>query len=350
MHGLQSTSRRFIGLCAAAVVTFATGCTVLQTEPDVVETPPPAVVVDEPVVDVKPAPPAPPPPPEPVPEPVVTLPFAAILLSDDRQAYREVATELQSLLEDYATYNLSTDAASPGDLFAAIHGSDAQVVIAIGLPAARQARQWSSIPVVFCQVFNVTANDLLSDTQKGVSATPPLDLQLAAWKHVDPDLANVGVIVGEGHEELMREADRATRLHEITLHTRVARSDRETMYLFDRLVPDIDGFWLFPDNRILSRAVLRHMFDYAAQHEVQMAVFNESLLKLGAVISATAVSADIATTTVDILERLAKGDITAIPPMTPLSDISIRINDAQTAGSGSTPDAVDGANALVRSP
>ena len=48
------------------------------------------------------------------------------------------------------------------------------------------------------------------------------------------------------------------------------------------LIRDIDGFILFPDNRILSRSVLTEMMADANRHRVQVAVFNEPLLEFGA--------------------------------------------------------------------
>ena len=154
----------------------------------------------------------------------------------------------------------------------------------------------AEVPVIYCQVFNYRANGLVNENSRGISSLPPLELQIAAWKQIDPKLQSIGAILGEGHEELIAEATRAAAAHDIELHVRTVSSDRETQYVFNRLVSDIDGFWLFPDNRVLSTTVLRYMVDYAARRRVQVAVFNESLLNLGASLSSSAIEADIAQT------------------------------------------------------
>ncbi|UCG72915.1 MAG: hypothetical protein JSV45_00565 [Chromatiales bacterium] len=331
------------------LMVVGSGCSLLTPPPEPVEAPPPEIVADEPAIEMQPPAPAPPPP-APAPAPEVPLRKTAIVVSDSRPAYREVAAELEGLLDNYTTYDLADGTSTPAGLFATIGDSDVQAVVAIGLGAARQARQFSPVPVVFCQVFNVRGHELLTDDVRGVAATPPLALQLQAWKRLDPSLEDVGLIVGEGHDELLAEARDATREAQINLHVQVARSDRETMYLFDRMIADIDGFWLFPDNRVLSRPVLQHMFTKAAQRRVQMAVFNESLLDMGAVISSTTVAADVAATTEDILERLAKGDGKTIPAMTPLSDIAIRINDELAARYRSEARAVTDNSQVANSP
>jgi ABC-type uncharacterized transport system substrate-binding protein len=200
------------------------------------------------------------------------------------------------------------------------------VVVAIGLRAAIVAKSYSQVPVVFCQVFNIAENDLTSAQVKGVSALPPFGLQIEAWRKLNPDLKDIGAILGSGHESLLDEAGNAAESAGLTLHYRIARSDRETLYMFNRLTPDIDGFWLFPDNRILSPAVLRKILSYASRHSVQVAVFNPALLDLGATLSVSSVDADIASTVVSVARRIVKSDSNSVPDVTPLNKIEVQTN------------------------
>ena len=209
-----------------------------------------------------------------------------------------------------------------------INDSTATAVVAIGLQAAKAAIRLARMPVVFCQVFNFRDYQLLTDNSRGIATLPPLDLQIAAWKKIDPTMSSIGAIIGEGHDELIAEARVAAEKHDIELHIRSAKSDRETMYLFNRMAGEIDGFWLFPDNRILSAQVLRQILKYAERHKVRVTVFNESLLSMGASVSASAVDADIADTIIKVLRRIEDGDIRNVPALSPLSDVRIVTNDA----------------------
>jgi len=304
----------------------------------------PAAEVPEPVVVVPQLPPTPVAVPdvkeprvEPVPEPVDVAkepppaePVAAkvaVVLSSRVPAYADVAVALGERLADIDVYDLSDRSLTQKDAFDAIHASKARVVVSVGLRAANFASAISEIPVVFSQVFNV-GGSLAGENLRGVAAIPPLDMQLRAWREINPNLRNIGAIVGEGHDRLIDEAIRATDAEDIRLHHRFAKSDRETLYLFTRLVPDIDGFWLFPDNRILSASILREMLSYATRHNVQVAVFNDSLLPLGAAISTTSVNTDIAQTIVAVIEDLTNGDLESVPAMTPLSKITVLTNPA----------------------
>ena len=152
--------------------------------------------------------------------------------------------------------------------------------------------------------------------------------QVRQQLELNPGLQHIGAILGDGHEQLLTEARKAADSAGLTLHHRTARSDRETLYLFNRLAPDIDGFWLFPDNRILSPSVLRQMLSYASRHRVQVAVFNPALLEFGAALSATSVNSDIAETVVSVAHRVIRGDGKSIPTVTPLNEIKVQTNDA----------------------
>ncbi len=327
-HGIGILIRRMV---LVLLLFTASGCTLFIEEP--VEEPP-VVVVAEPEPEPpapEPEPPVEPPPPKPEPAPMepVKKPLrVAVLLSDRTPAYENVALELENRLDDLALFDLTDKSLTPEDIFFAVEAHDTDVVVAIGLRAAKIAKARSTVPVVFSQVFNATQHQLLSDDVKGVAVIPPLDMQIREWKKIDPELETIGAIIGTGHERLISEAMLATEANDVRFRYEVATSDRETLYLFNRLAPGVDGYWLFPDNRILSVPVLRQMLREAAKHSVQVTVFNESLLQLGAVFSATAVNSDIAAVIVDVMNRISEEGSDALPPISPLTEISITTNDA----------------------
>jgi hypothetical protein len=268
---------------------------------------------------------------------------AAIVLSDRSTAYQGVATELAGLLNRPLIYNLADRNQTPEAAFAGIAESRAEVVIAIGLAAAQAATALSTVPVVYCQVFNFDSQREASVPVKGVAAIPPLSIQVEAWKGFDPALRSIGAILGEGHDALIAEATSATLANGLEFHYRIANSDRETLYLFKRMAPDVDGFWLFPDNRVLSVPVLRQLVEIAARHGVRIAVFNEALLELGVSLSTAAVEADIAETVLSVARQMASGADDSVPDLTPLRDLKLRgsssshdRSDAVAAGEGAS--------------
>ena len=313
--------------CALLVfaVSFA-GCTTWAPaeKPDEIE---PIVVNETPLPDFGPYP-------DPAPEPVVevpeppALPPIAIVLTSSQPAFLDVAAELAGYFENHTVYDLSDESLPPVTILNSINDSDSVAVVAIGLRAAQSSVSMSDSPVVFSQVFNHQEHELLNEMSRGVAALPPVEAQLAAWKQVDPSISRVGIIIGEGHEDLVAAAQNAADKHEIELDVRIAHSDQETLYLFRRMLSEIDGFWLFPDNRILSARVLTEMLEDANRHSVTVVVPNESMLQIGAAISISTVAADIAETIANVLRRIQAGEIDQVPPISELSEVRVTTNDS----------------------
>ena len=112
------------------------------------------------------------------------------------------------------------------------------------------------------------------------------------------------------------------------LTTRVASSDQEALYYFKRMVRDIDGFWLLPDNRVLSARVLHEIAGQAKRRRVSVLVPNRNLLSMGATISVSTVAADIAARIHGIVERINQGQLDAVAPITALTEIQVEVNDS----------------------
>ena len=331
MQQSELLRRMILRLSLTFLLLVVSGCALINPEP-----PPPLVTTTpEPEPESAPSPPievprvaepAPTQEPQARPEPVSSQ--VAIVLSGSSPAYVDIASALITYLEDYNVYDLSDRNRSPRQAFAAIADSNAKLVVAIGLFAAKVAKSFATVPVIFSQVFNVNENELISDEIKGVAVLPPLELQVEAWREMDPDIRNIGAIIGEGHEDLIAEADRVMQERGIKFHYAVARSDREMLYQFKRLIRGLDGYLLFPDNRILSRKALTEIMSDAARHSVQVAVFNDSLLAHGATFSFNSVNTDIADKITIALNEILDGNINDVAPLGALTRIRIRTNPA----------------------
>jgi ABC-type uncharacterized transport system substrate-binding protein len=282
---------------------------------------------DETAVVVVPPEPAPPPvvvKPRPKPAPKLpSLPPVAIVLSSSQPAFQDVANALAEHLDNFQVFDLSDGSQPPVSVFRVINDSDSTAVIAIGLRAATPSVAMSDTPVIFSQVFNHQDHDLLNTNSRAVAPLAPLDAQLAAWTEFDPTISRIGIIVGEGHDALIEEAQLAAQKHKLELHIRIANSDQETIYLFRRMAQDIDGFWLFPDNRVLSSRSLQEILKTAKRNQVAVAVPNESMLKMGATISLATDAQDIAATIAGILRKIQSKGLKSVPSVTPLSAIRV---------------------------
>jgi len=310
------------GLCCAALLaTLAlSGCSVFAPEPQ------PAVVPDVVTVPAKVDPPQVVKLPSPTPTPA-KLPPVAVVLTNSQPAFLDVANALADHLDDIEMFDLSDSSQPPVSVLRLINDSDSGVVVAIGLRAAKSSVSMSNTPVIFSQVFNHQDHRLLTSNSRGVSPLAPLDAQLAAWKEVEPTLSRVGIILGAGHDTLIAEAQAAAQKHKVELHVRIAHSDQETLYLFRRMVQDIDGFWLFPDNRVLSARSLQEILEMARLGQVAVAVPNESMLAMGATISIATQAQDIAATIAGVIRKIQSEGLKNVPAISPLSAIRVVTRD-----------------------
>ena len=323
MRRTRAQAKRSLARFAIVIVTLAfSACSTLGPAPAPIDDEP-GIVIEPPVAIAEPEPPAKPvKPPEPA-----GLPAVAIVLTSSQPAYADVAAELTRHFEDYSVYDLSDKSRPPVSVLRLINDSESRAVIAIGLRAAQSAVAMAGVPVIFSQVFNYQDHDLLNENSRGVSAMAPLDAQLAAWKKIDPAVARIGVIVGEGHDDLIAEAELVAERHDLELRVQVAHSDQETLYFFKRMIRDIDGFWLLPDNRILSGRILQEMLDEANRQRVPVVVPNETMLQIGGAISMSTVASDIAATIIDVIRQIQAGNLDRVPPVSALTEIRVATND-----------------------
>jgi ABC-type uncharacterized transport system substrate-binding protein len=330
---MDSTRPARVALARSLLILFLislSGCAILSPEP-----PEPVVEVEpEPAPEPEPEPPPviepepePLPPPEPA-EPKAIGPLVAIVLSNRTPAFVAVSDALDHYLVNHKVYDLSDRSLQPNQAFADIAESEARAVVAVGMTAAEAASRYSTVPVIVSQVFNIKDSELLSPSLKAIRVLPPIDQQVEAWLDIDPSIRNVGALLGSGHDQLIAETDQAMKKHGIKFHYAFVESDREVLYLFNRLVREIDGFMLFPDNRILSRNVLMEMMSIASRNRVQVAVFNDPLLQIGATFSTSAVESDIAATITRALNKILEGNIDDVPPVSDLSALRISTNPA----------------------
>lgn len=280
------------------------------------EGPPPPVKVEQPA-----------PPPVVAPTPVAPPPEVAILVSSDIPAYRDVADAIATRLGSRAKqWSLKGGRDSNSRTLAEIGKSSRSQVVAVGLDAAVGAKALKEQQLIFCQVFNYTENHLASVRYKGVAMLPSFSKSFAVWKGISPELKQVAIITGPGLDDYVRLARAAAKVKGITLLHRVVNSDKELLVVFKSIADSVQGYWLWPDNRVLSGIVLREVLTFAARSGKQVAVFNDELLDLGGLLSFTSDNQDIAAKVVERLKRAEGKKNIPGPVIVPLDEVVVRIN------------------------
>lgn len=317
----------------AVLLLYLAGCASVEPPPPVVEPLPVAVVEPTPHEPVVITPQVVP---QSRPRPAPARAEIALVIDPSAPSHAVVAAEIAAALDprQYRVAQIASD-----DAMALEPLRDRPVtVIAVGSNAVAVARaRLPSKPLVFCQVL--ASEELLADGESiwGVPSLPPLALQLSTWKAIDPALRTVALIVSDASAALASEAQQAALSSATDLVLEASSSDRETMYLFRRLAAGVDGLWLLPDDEALSPTALRELLSYALARGIGVLTFNEALLRRGALLSATSVPADVASTVARIVERVVAGRTDGLAAMTPLSAAAFEVNQSVATTLGLPP-------------
>lgn len=299
------------------------GCTAMRPAPpvDAPAEPSPAPV-ETAAAEPPPAAPAPPAPaPRPAPPPRHDV---AVLFAESAPSAAAIVAEVEDALPA-ARYRVTPITLGAG--VPAHPAASPAAVVAVGREAVDAARAlFAATPIVFAQVFAYEQVLAAGGDIWGVQSLPPLDLQLTAWKALDPSLEHVGVILSTAHAAWAADALAAAHASSTAVTLETSASDRETLYLFKRLAPRLDGLWLLPDNEVLGPAVLDELIDYATSHGVSVLAFNDALLPRGALVSVSSTPEDVAEKIRYVLDRVLAGDTEDLPAMTPLSAAALRVN------------------------
>ncbi len=221
------------------------------------------------------------PPPPPPPAPPVKQAQVAIIQSSASESFSQVAIELKSKLTDHVqVFVLTGSVHQDAKTLEMIQASDREQVVAIGLRAARVARQLKEKQVIFCQVFNLN-DGLMSETMKGVSSLPAPEQLFRDWKAMDPELQQVAVFTGSSMRDYILQARKAAARQGIALRHQIVKNDKAFLYATKHLPVSVKGHWLLPDNRVLSRKVLKEVLLFNSKEGRETVVFSPALLSFG---------------------------------------------------------------------
>lgn len=231
-------------------------------------------------------------------------PQVVVMVSEAIPAYEEVADELVKRLPGTTTVvELAREGKEREQQRKLMRHNAYQQFVAIGLEAAREAGKVAGREdeVVFCQVFDYTRHGIAGPMSKGVGALPGSKELFQRWSAMSPGLKRVAVLTGKGLDAVINEAKRQAKEQGIELMHRVVNTDKELLFEYKTLAPSVQGLWLLPDNRVLSGRTIRELMSFSVRNTKQVVVFSDEILRLGAVMSLSSSSEEIA---VKVKQRL----------------------------------------------
>lgn len=235
-------------------------------------------------------------------EPVLPTPVlepVTLIVSTDTPAYRGVA---DAFVRNWTAPVRTVWLDHEPDIDKLIHELEAKpprAVIAIGEPAVA-AISASNLPIIHAQSFQDNVST------RGVDSMPDPSAQLQAWQARDPDIHHIGIITGALFAGQMQALAVAGSALGLEMTTRLVSSDKEALFEFRRLVPDLDGFIFLPDDRVLSPGVIQEIIVHGRRNGIQFLAYNELLQALGAQYLVTQDAEDVAAGLVQLINDPAR--------------------------------------------
>ncbi len=227
--------------------------------------------------------------------PTPALEPVTLIVSSDTPAYRAV---VEAFTRSWAMPIRTVWLDQEPDVDKLIHELEAsppQAVVAIGEPA-RASLDASGLPIIHAQSFKDNVST------RGVDSMPEPAAQLRAWKASEPAIRRIGIITGALFAGQMQALAAAGTALGLEMTTQQVSSDKETLFEFRRLVPQLDGFILLPDDSVLSPAVIQEIFSHGRSNGIQFLAYNQLLRTLGAQYLVTEDAQDVAEGLVQLIK------------------------------------------------
>lgn len=208
----------------------------------------------------------------------------AVLRSDDITAYNQALAGFKAAFSGTLTvFDMSRD----GDAMTKLRGSHPDLILAIGVRAAKAAAEsLLDIPVVFCMVLDPEANGISGRNVTGVTLAIPVRQQLEEFKRVVPGLARLGVLYNPAKTgAVVEEARSVASSMGLTLFAEAVTRNDQVPTAMARLAGKVDGLWLPPDATVVTKETFRLALEISLTRKLPLMVFNSQFVKAGALLA-----------------------------------------------------------------
>lgn len=139
---------------------------------------------------------------------------------------------------------------------------DVDLIYAIATPAAQAAQQQTStIPIVFSAVTDAVESGLVASNEApggnitGTSDMAPMEAQLKAFKDINPDIKNIGIVYSTGEANSAIQIEQAKKLAEpmgLNIVEMGITTLNDIPQALESIVKNVEGIYTITDNMVAS--------------------------------------------------------------------------------------------------
>lgn len=213
-----------------------------------------------------------------------------VLISSESPPFRQAADgvleEIGRLGMTTVTYELGGDLERGRKLAQRLRATDTDLVIGIGIKAARAAGlEVVDLPVVYTLVMSPQTAGLVALNISGVALDVPAEAQLSALRDLLPSTKRLGIVYDPAKSaQAVQEATRAAAQLDFAVVTYPIASQSELPPALRALLPAVDVLWLLPDTTVLGNEAPAFILQESFHHRRPVLAFSADLVKQGALL------------------------------------------------------------------
>jgi len=215
-----------------------------------------------------------------------SMPEVAVLLSEDRDAYRSALAGAREVVEgaDFIELDMKKTGKRAVSLIREIGPA---VVMAIGPQAAKLVvDEITDVPVVYCFIFNPYELGLTGENVTGAAVIASPESQLGAFLEVMPALRRIGVLYDPTKSaELVKAGREVAARMGVTLLERQIASPKEVSAALKEILFLFDALWLLPDTTVVTQDVFKYLLWATLDNKRPILAFSEGLVKSGSLMA-----------------------------------------------------------------
>jgi putative ABC transport system substrate-binding protein len=255
----------------------------------------------------------------------------AILKSSNIGAYDQAITGFKSTAPSgviYSEYDVQGDLDQGRKLARKIRGSEASLVVAVGLKAALAAKlEIVDIPIVYMMILDPSKHNLTAPNMTGTLLEIPAERQFKILRAFLPDLRRVGMLSNaSSNSTKLRETVSQAAAQSFQLQEFAVESEKDVPQQLRSLLASTDALLLVPDSTVLTNESIGFILETSLARRVPVFGFSPEFTRLGALLSLSVAYGEVGRETGVLAKRILDGDRRLPAKPIPIERLKITVN------------------------
>jgi putative tryptophan/tyrosine transport system substrate-binding protein len=255
----------------------------------------------------------------------------AILKSSSISAYDQAITGFKSTAPSgaiYSEYDAQGDLEQGRKLAKKIRGSEASLVVAVGLKAALAAKlEIVDIPIVYMMILDPSKHNLTAPNMTGTLLEIPAERQFKILRTFLPNMHRLGMLSNTGiNQAKLKDMITQAAAQSFQLQEFPVENVKGVPQQLRSLLASTDALLLVPDSTVLTNESVGFILETSLAKRVPVIGFSPEFTRLGALLSLSVSYGEVGRETGVLAKRILEGDRKLPAKPIPIERVKITVN------------------------